>query len=1060
MLRDEAHAARPLEPRPRQRDSKRRAALKWQRWRQRRSTDNAERDTNHAIAHSVARRTAQDLGSFKAPVARFAPGENGLEANVSCDLMGRDVTGCSRGAWPGATEDSPTVGQKAVCAFRGGVLKLLASHNPTRPPPAPGLWSRCWVVTRLNLQLHIPYAPSGALRPQGFEARLPFPTRTAFLLLVNQGFSKPSPCPSLFPQSLPCICSRLKVRPNLANFVTCRTGREARGRVGGSLGIGGDRSPSETRRERGAPAGPPSATQLTRTVVGWSRIAVLQSLVVGATAQGRHGAVARFVPGYEAEYLVCICMALCILAGLSIASGYALGAWRRLPSPKGPPLQGFELPVPEGSASASTDPWAGFQGIAAWNEQFPPSLSGESMLGSQGRTHPAERSASSDAPPPPPPKAPPPTQAWLANTAQPQPLPAARTEPGPYRRRPAPAPGGGEDDLPPPPPIVVATQGPLWHYRGCTRVRGKEAHVIVACRDCNPGPDPTGFEATFRGRAWHRSTCGHITGRVTRILERCHLCHAQLFRRHPREVHRRRPPPGEDDAERDTNHAIAHLVQGETSGTRGPAWGETFGMSFGVFVFLLFAGVCLFCLVLGVTSAQVTLLSEQGTLTRRVGEGGPEFSPVACSEPGDERREPHRHHLNKRVRFAEIESEMIPPPARHSPTLPRKRAKAAPLPASELRKRPDLVQVPHLQGPAGAKARWPAGTAYQFGAIGPDLWGATALRYIKARLATSTQRLYAAHWTWWTLFCARRGISPYRHVLSYQESEESLFLDFILHTSLNGLRSHGTIKMRLAAIRAEHLTVGLPNPLAQFPRIPLVLDGIKRKYPALERRHPVTPAMLLAAAELLQHERDGLVILLALLLGFFFLLRASELIGDAWHGRTRGLRGCDVSLLRGGKPCPVTDLSEADELRIFIQSSKTDIYNAGATRNHFATGLELCPVRAAIQVFQLYPQRYLGGSEQDDHLLRGEKGDLLTRQFLQLVLQQCAERVGDSPSLIKVHSLRFGGASALWSRYQNAELIKRLGRWTSNAYQSYLWESRESARGVAENMARADLTPV
>ncbi|OLP90862.1 hypothetical protein AK812_SmicGene27498 [Symbiodinium microadriaticum] len=231
--------------------------------------------------------------------------------------------------------------------------------------------------------------------------------------------------------------------------------------------------------------------------------------------------------------------------------------------------------------------------------------------------------------------------------------------------------------------------------------------------------------------------------------------------------------------------------------------------------------------------------------------------------------------------------------------------------------------------------------------------------------------------------------------------------------------------MRLAAIRAEHLTVGLPNPLAQFPRIPLVLDGIKRKYPALERRHPVTPAMLLAAAELLQHERDGLVILLALLLGFFFLLRASELIGDAWHGRTRGLRGCDVSLLRGGKPCPVTDLSEADELRIFIQSSKTDIYNAGATRNHFATGLELCPVRAAIQVFQLYPQRYLGGSEQDDHLLRGEKGDLLTRQFLQLVLQQCAERVGDSPSLIKVHSLRFGGASALWSRYQNAELIKR-----------------------------------
>ncbi|CAE7233653.1 ABCB26 [Symbiodinium sp. CCMP2592] len=441
----------------------------------------------------------------------------------------------------------------------------------------------------------------------------------------------------------------------------------------------------------------------------------------------------------------------------------------------------------------------------------------------------------------------------------------------------------------------------------------------------------------------------------------------------------------------------ASLIKDAEARERFGVW--ALSLSLVVCVFSL--GVCLFLLCSGPGKSEESLdfAGRPGFPPRRVG-----GTPVARFEPGESSSHTPLGNAGKRVRFAEEEPEVLSPSADRPrvPSSERKRVKAAPPPASEMRKRPGLVQVPHLQGPAGAKARWPAATVLQFGAIGQDDWGATALRYIKARLATSTQRLYASHWTWWALFCSRRGISPYRHVPCYNETEESLFLDFILHTSLNGLRSHGTIKMRLAAIRSEHLTVGLPNPLAQFPRIPLVLDGIKRKYPALERRHPVTPTMLLAAVKLLQHEKDGPVIVLALFLGFFFLLRASELIGDAWHGQTRGLRGCDVVLLRGGKPCPEKELHLADELRIFIQSSKTDIYNAGASRNHFATGQELCPVRAAVKVFQLYPQRYSGGTEQDEHLLRGEKGDLLTRQFLQLVLQQCAEHVGEAPALIKV----------------------------------------------------------
>ena len=42
----------------------------------------------------------------------------------------------------------------------------------------------------------------------------------------------------------------------------------------------------------------------------------------------------------------------------------------------------------------------------------------------------------------------------------------------------------------------------------------------------------------------------------------------------------------------------------------------------------------------------------------------------------------------------------------------------------------------------------------------------------------------------------------------------------------------------------------------------------------------------------------------------------------------------------------------------------------------------------------------------------------------------------------------------------STEVIQRWGRWASNAFQAYLWESSEDARGVAEKMvaSRGSLT--
>ena len=57
------------------------------------------------------------------------------------------------------------------------------------------------------------------------------------------------------------------------------------------------------------------------------------------------------------------------------------------------------------------------------------------------------------------------------------------------------------------------------------------------------------------------------------------------------------------------------------------------------------------------------------------------------------------------------------------------------------------------------------------------------------------------------------------------------------------------------------------------------------------------------------------------------------------------------------------------------------------------------------------------------------------------------------------HSLRIGGASALLHAKVPIEIIKRWGRWVSDSFQRYLWESVEDSRDLSKLMAQ-DTTPL
>ena len=81
---------------------------------------------------------------------------------------------------------------------------------------------------------------------------------------------------------------------------------------------------------------------------------------------------------------------------------------------------------------------------------------------------------------------------------------------------------------------------------------------------------------------------------------------------------------------------------------------------------------------------------------------------------------------------------------------------------------------------------------------------------------------------------------------------------------------------------------------------------------------------------------------------------------------------------------------------------------------------------------------------------------MLKRSRIQELLGMAASACGVDPERMGSHSLRIGGATALYKAGVDVETIKRIGRWSSSAVHSYLWDTHERQRGMAERMVQPD----
>ena len=231
------------------------------------------------------------------------------------------------------------------------------------------------------------------------------------------------------------------------------------------------------------------------------------------------------------------------------------------------------------------------------------------------------------------------------------------------------------------------------------------------------------------------------------------------------------------------------------------------------------------------------------------------------------------------------------------------------------------------------------------------------------------------------------------------------------------------------------------------------------------RRQQAVPSSLVAhIAESTPHAADnrryisGLLIVIA----FFFLLRVGEYTKSGSRPtRTVPLRKSDVTLWYQGRrldnDSALNTLLAADGATICLENQKNGF--RGCTLHHHPSHHQrFCPVKALARLIYhmrgMPPHTPLGTFRTAAGTAQVTASNIRDMLRQTAVGQQLSSH-GYDLSRIGSHSLRSGGAMALRLAGYDDDMIKKLGRWSSNTYLIYIQtQVAQFTQGVAPQMAR------
>ena len=318
-------------------------------------------------------------------------------------------------------------------------------------------------------------------------------------------------------------------------------------------------------------------------------------------------------------------------------------------------------------------------------------------------------------------------------------------------------------------------------------------------------------------------------------------------------------------------------------------------------------------------------------------------------------------------------------------------------------------------------------------------------------LADSSRRQYGKVWDQWLIWCRHFRYQPF-----LQDDYEPLYLFalYAWHFGFNKQQkgnTYGTVRRKLNAIAWHHRANGYPIPqLSDAQRLALL--GMQKLSPAKRIRKPVTPALLRAIYARLDFSTPSNQLLWGgILLGFFFLLRRSNICGKNGKQHLYQIRGDDIVFeSHEGKTWEKAAIPDRVKLR--IRGEKNHTRDGPQFRTMCQSGDDaLCPVKGAM--WAKSGARKLGLQERQPLLgFRYPKG--VEAKELSMAIKTGAEALGLDKDHYTIHSLRAGGATALFGMGYDGLAVKTLGRWLSDAYMVYTTVSPVVTQTMSAAMAR------
>ena len=338
---------------------------------------------------------------------------------------------------------------------------------------------------------------------------------------------------------------------------------------------------------------------------------------------------------------------------------------------------------------------------------------------------------------------------------------------------------------------------------------------------------------------------------------------------------------------------------------------------------------------------------------------------------------------------------------------------------------------------------------------------AARLKIEGASIRTSTSSKYSSQWKEYVAHsedCEEDPLQAGKHEKLITEH----LVYFVLYRFEFAGNAYGTIRGYLSAIRWYFLEAELPDP-TKGNWLLRVMRGIKNLRGAVNRKLPVTLKML---RWIWDRRGSGLskarAVATAAVIQVFFLLRISDF--GAQDSRTVSefiLKVHQVKFWKDGVRCTWKD--KPDE--VSIEGDGDKMSNQPWYRNHFATGAELCPVKALAEWFSLIDGKVAGGCplftvppESGDRIQPGELADSLciTRSDVCQAIKAAAVANGDKAASYSSHSGRIGGATLLLQAGASVATIKLAGRWKGDTWSIYSRMTSTAMYGVAADMIGED----